>query len=105
MTHNGLDIDQYILLTIYPSAVIFGLGYVAKKSRWRESLKYALQGLTSIVFSIIYFVAIPNGGAQGLAIVLSMFGLLLLFLARKYKIHPEEDKGREDQTTAAVNSD
>jgi hypothetical protein len=36
---------------------------------------------------------IPRGGAQGLAIVLILFGILLLFMARKQKISPK------DQTT------
>jgi hypothetical protein len=42
---------------------------------------------------------VPNGGAQGLAIVLALFGVLLLFVARKYIIHPEE--GQESQNTTS----
>lgn len=94
MTHNGIDIDQYILLTIYPTVGIFAIGFVARKFNIRESLKYVLQGLLSITFAVLYAIEIPNGGAQGLAIVLGMFGLLLLFMARKHKIHPDEDEGR-----------
>jgi hypothetical protein len=86
-----LDIDQYILLTIYPSAAIFGLGFFAKKVGLRESLKYLLQASASIIFSIVYFEAVPNGGAQGLAVVLFVFGVLLLLLARKHIIHPETE--------------
>jgi hypothetical protein len=85
-------------LTVYPSVLIFGLGFLAKKKKMRESIKYTLQALTCIVFSVIYFVIIPNGGAEGLAIVLAMFGILLFFMARKYIIHPEESS--EGQTTA-----
>jgi hypothetical protein len=47
---------------------------------------YLLQALTCIVFAITYVFAVPNGGAQGLAIVLGMFGALLLFMAKKQKI-------------------
>jgi hypothetical protein len=47
---------------------------------------YLLQAVTCIVFAVAYIFAIPNGGAQGLAIVLGMFGALLLFMARKRKI-------------------
>jgi hypothetical protein len=90
MTHNGIDIDQYILFTIYPSIVFFGLGFIAKKNKIRESIKYTVQAITCVIFSIAYFVAVPNGGAQGLALVLAMFGALLFFMARKYMIHPEE---------------
>jgi peptidoglycan/LPS O-acetylase OafA/YrhL len=100
LTHNGIDIDQYILFIIYPSIVFFGLGFIAKRKAMREPIKYALQGLTCIIFSIVYFVAVPNGGAYGLAIVLAVFGALLFFMARKYMIHPEQ--GQEDQTATST---
>ena len=71
-----------------------------------ESLKYALQALNCFIFSIVYFVAVPNGGAQGLAIVLAMFGVILLIMARKHKIYPieeKEEKGREGRSTSPTN--
>ena len=97
MTHNGIDIDQYLLFAVCPSAIIFGFGFFAKKNKISESIKYTLQAITCIIFSIAYFVAVPNGGAQGLAIVLAMFGVLLFFMARKYVIHPED--GPEGRTS------
>lgn len=100
LTHNGIDIDQYMLFIIYPSIVFFGLGLIAKRNEMRESVKYTLQALTCIIFSIVYFVAVPNGGAYGLAMLLAAFGALLFFMARKYMIHPEE--GQEDQTTTST---
>lgn len=92
MTHNGIDIDEFILLAIYPTVVIFGIGYAARKINMGESLKYAIQAAASITFSIIYLITIPNGGAQGLALVLMLFGLVLFFMARKYKINPDADR-------------
>ena len=80
--------------------MFFGLGLIAKRNQMRGSVKYALQALTCIIFSIVYFVAVPNGGAYGLAIVLAAFGALLFFMARKYMIHPEE--GQEGQTTTST---
>ncbi len=71
-----------------------------------ESLKYSLQALTCIIFSIVYFVVVPNGGAQGLAIVLAMFGVILLIMARKHRIYPieeKEEKGHEGQSTTSTN--
>jgi len=97
-----LDIDQYILLTIYPAAAIFGLGFFARKAKISESLKYVFQCSASIIFSIIYFQAVPNGGAQGLAVVLFLFGVLLFFMARKYVIHPETE-GRQERNAASAN--
>ena len=66
-----------------------------------ESWKYVFQASASIIFSIIYFEAVPDGGAQGLAAVLFLFGILLFFMARKYMIHPET-KGHE-RTAASAN--
>ncbi|HKH86651.1 MAG TPA: hypothetical protein VKA40_08880 [Nitrososphaera sp.] len=86
MVHLGIDIDQFILLTIYPAAVFFAIGYVAKKTKMQAAKSYLLQAVTCIAFAIAYVFAVPNGGAQGLAIVLGMFGVLLLFMARKQKI-------------------
>ena len=86
MVHLGIDIDQFILLTIYPAAAFFAVGYVAKKTKMHAAKSYLLQALTCIVFAITYVFAVPNGGAQGLAIVLGMFGALLLFMVKKQKI-------------------
>lgn len=86
MVHLGIDIDQFILLTIYPAAVFFAIGYVAKKTKMQAAKSYLLQAVTCIAFAIAYVFAVPNGGAQGLAIVLGMFGVLLLFMAKKQKI-------------------
>lgn len=97
-----LDIDQYILFTIYPAATIFGLGFFASKAKISESFKYVFQGLASITFSIIYFEAVPNGGAQGLAVVLFLFGVLLFFMARKHMIHPGTE-GRQERNEASAN--
>jgi hypothetical protein len=99
LTHNGIDIDEYILLTLYPTIIIFGLGFAGKKKMIRQAAVYLLQASTSIMFSISYFLVVPNGGAQGLAIVLALFGVLLLFVARKYIIHPEA--GQESPTTTS----
>lgn len=98
------DIDQYILFTIYPTAVIFGLGFLARKARFGEILKYALQGCASITFSLLYFFIVPDGGAQGLAIVLFIFGALLLFLARKHVIHPDIQDHKTESAKSAGKS-
>jgi len=99
-----LDFDQYILLSIYPCAVIFGIGFFAKRTKVRESLKFVFQASASITFSIIYFEAVPDGGAEGLAVVLLIFGVLLLFMARKYIIHPEGEVPRERSSISSNDS-
>jgi len=96
LSHNGIQIDQFILLTIYPCAVFFGIGFLAKRTGMKESIKYFIQAVTCMVFSAAYFIAIPHGGAQGLAIVLALFGILLIIMARRYTILPE-DKEKEKE--------
>ena len=90
MPHLGIDIDQYVLLTIYPAAAFFAIGYVAKKTHMHLGTSYFLQAIACVAFAIAYVFAVPNGGAQGLAIVLGMFGVLLLFMARKQKLQRQE---------------
>ena len=92
MTHNGIDIDQFILLAIYPTITFFVIGIIAKKISLGEPLKYAIQASNSIIFAVVYFLAIPNGGAQGLATVLILFGGILILMARKSLLHPKEDE-------------
>jgi len=91
LTHNGIEIDQFVLLTIYPAIAIFGIAFISKKKCIKKSLQYLTQTLTCIVFAIIYYFYIPNGGAQGLAIALTLFSLILLLMVRKYRIEPEEN--------------
>ncbi|MGI0023418.1 MAG: hypothetical protein ACRD9Q_11240 [Nitrososphaeraceae archaeon] len=90
MPHNGIDIDTYILLTIYPIISFFAIGFVGRKLNLNEALKYFFQGVSCLLFALLYIVMIPRGGAQGLAIVLILFGILLLFMARKHKVSPKD---------------
>jgi len=92
LTHLGIDIDVYILLTIFPAAVFFAVGYYAKKTKMPATRSYFFQAITCIGFAIGYLFTVPNGGAQGLSIVLGMFGVLLLFMARKQKIQQPEEQ-------------
>jgi O-antigen/teichoic acid export membrane protein len=90
LPHNGVDIDQYILLTIYPIVVFFAIAILGKKFKLDEALKYFFQGVSCILFAVFYMILIPRGGAQGLAIILILFGILLFFMARKQKISPKD---------------
>lgn len=115
MTHNGIDIDQFILLTIYPTVTFFIIGLIARKFRISEPLKYASQAASCIIFAIAYIVAVPNGGAHGLAAVLILFSGILFLMARRYIMHPrgeEENRlqneekpiGNQEYTTAKTNT-
>jgi hypothetical protein len=88
MSHNGIDIDQYILLIIYPSIAFFAVGFITRKIDLRKTITYTLQAIICFCFSIGYYILIPYGGAQGLSVILGLFGILLIILARKERISP-----------------
>ncbi len=90
MTHNGVDIVNFVLYTIYPTAAFFIVGFIAKKTGMRQIYTYLIQAMICFAFSVAYFIMIPLGGADGLAIILALFGGLLLFMARKQKIQQEQ---------------
>jgi hypothetical protein len=92
LTHNGIDIDQFILLTVYPTITFFVIGVISKRLNISEPLKYGMQALSCFVFAVFYFVAIPNGGAYGIAAVLIIFGGILFLMARKYIIHVDGEE-------------
>jgi hypothetical protein len=92
LTHNGIDIDQFILLTIYPTVTFFIVGLIARKFGFGEPLKYASQAASCIIFAIAYIVAVPNGGAHGLAAVLILFSGILFLMARRYIMHPSGEE-------------
>jgi hypothetical protein len=115
LTHNGIDIDQFILLTIYPTVAFFIVGLIARKFSFGEPLKYASQAASCIIFAIVYIVAVPNGGAHGLAAVLILFSGVLFLMARRHIMHPrgeeenlsqneEKPTGNQNYTTAKTDT-
>lgn len=90
MSHNGVDVIDFVLYTIYPTAAFFAIGLTAKKTGMKQLHTYTIQAAVCFAFSIAYFALVPLGGAQGLAVILAMFGALLLFMARKQKLKAEQ---------------
>src|SRR6476660_6855537 len=107
MAHNGVDIDQYLLLILYPSIAFFVTGFITKKKDVKKTITYIIQAIICFIFSISYYLFVPSGGAEGLALVLGLFGILLLILARKEKINPstEEEEGGEGGEKSKVNDE
>lgn len=89
MSHNGVDIIDFVLYTIYPTAAFFAVGLAARKTGMKQIYTYTIQATICFAFSVAYFALIPLGGGQGIAIILAMFGALLLFMARKQKLKTE----------------
>ncbi|MER5175424.1 MAG: hypothetical protein ABJB76_03860 [Candidatus Nitrosocosmicus sp.] len=89
-------LDQYILLILYPSIVFFPVGYIINKKKIKKSITYTIQSIVCFAFSIAYYLFIPHGEADGLSLVLGVFGILLLILARKEKINPQEEEEEKE---------
>jgi hypothetical protein len=70
--------------------VFFVIAILGKKLKLDEAFKYLFQGISCILFAVFYIFLIPRGGAQGLATILILFGILLFFMARKQKISPKD---------------
>jgi L-lactate permease len=104
MSHNGIDIDQYILLILYPSIAFFIVGFITKKKNIKKSITYIVQSLICFIFSSTYYIFVPHGGAQGLSLILGLFGILLLILARKEKIKPAEEEDEKKDENKQRNS-
>lgn len=90
-----MDIVDFVLYTVYPTAAFFLVGFIAKKTGLRQVFTYLIQAVICFVFAAVYYVTIPLGGADGLAIILALFGGLLLFMARKQKIQQEQQNTGE----------
>ncbi len=104
MSHNGIDIDQYILLILYPSIAFFIIGFITKKKNIKKSITYIVQSIICFIFSSTYYIFVPHGGAQGLTLILGLFGILLLILARKEKIKPAEEEDEKKDENKQRNS-
>jgi L-lactate permease len=104
MSHNGIDIDQYILLILYPSIAFFIIGFITKKKDIKKSITYIVQSIICFIFSSTYYIFVPHGGAQGLSLILGLFGILLLILARKEKIKPAEEEDEKKDENKQRNS-
>jgi L-lactate permease len=104
MSHNGIDIDQYILLILYPSIAFFIVGFITKKKNIKKSITYIVQSIICFIFSSTYYIFVPHGGAQGLSLILGLFGILLLILARKEKIKPAEEEDEKKDENKQRNS-
>ena len=74
MSHNGIDIDQYILLVIYPSIAFFLIGFITKKKNVRKSITYIIQSLIVCLFHCVLPSYTPWGGARPFTCTGSVWG-------------------------------
>jgi hypothetical protein len=87
MSHiAGIDVIDFVLLTIYPVAALFAVEMVSRAAKLPSWLKLAVQGLVSIGFGIAYVTLITAHWMTSL--VLFALAAALFYQARLAKIKP-----------------
>ena len=86
MSHLGVDIIDYLLLTIYPVAGLFVVEIISRVFKITSWVKLVIQGILCIGFTIAYVTLIVAHWLT--AFVLLALAIALLFQARIAKIKP-----------------
>ena len=86
MSHLGIDIIDYLLLTIYPVAGLFVVEIISRAFKITSWVKLVIQGILCIGFTIAYVTLIVAHWLT--AFVLLALAIALLFQARIAKIKP-----------------
>ena len=86
MSHLGVDIIDYLLLTIYPVAGLFVVEIISRAFKITSWVKLVIQGILCIGFTIAYVTLIVAHWLT--AFVLLALAIALLFQARIAKIKP-----------------
>ena len=88
MSHLGIDIDQYLLLTIYPVAALFITEMVGRAAKVPPWAKLVAQGITCVGFGVAYVTVIVAHWMT--SVVLFALAFVLFYQARNAKLKPEQ---------------
>jgi len=88
MSHLGVDIDEYILLTIYPVVGLFIAEMVSRATKAPSWVKLVAQGLICVGFGIAYVTVIMAHWMT--SVVLLALAFALFYQARNAKIKPQQ---------------
>ncbi len=86
MSHLGIDVIDYLLLTIYPVVGLFVIEIISRAFKIKSWVKLVIQGVLCIGFTIAYVTLIVAHWLT--AIVLLALAIALLYQARIAKIKP-----------------
>jgi len=86
MSHLGIDVIDYLLLTIYPVVGLFVIEIICRALKITSWIKLVIQGILCIGFTIAYVTLIVAHWLT--AIVLLALAIALLYQARIAKIKP-----------------
>ena len=86
MSHLGIDVIDYLLLTIYPVVGLFVIEITSRAFKITSWIKLVTQGIMCIGFAIAYVTLIIAHWLT--AIVLLVLAIALLYQARIAKVKP-----------------
>lgn len=86
MSHLGIDVIDYLLLTIYPVVGLFVVEIICRALKITSWIKLVIQGMLCIGFTIAYVTLIVAHWLT--AIVLLALAIALLYQARLAKMKP-----------------
>ena len=86
MSHLGVDVIDYLLLTIYPVVGLFVIEIISRVFKIKSWVKLVIQGGMCIGFTIAYVTLIVAHWLT--AVVLLALAIALLYQARLAKIKP-----------------
>ncbi len=88
MSHLGIDVIDFLLLTIYPVAALFVIEMIARAIKIPSWIKLSIQAVTMIGFGVAYVTAITAHWLT--SIVLFALAVTLFYQARRTKIDPKK---------------
>jgi hypothetical protein len=86
--HNGIDLDVYFELILYPVASLFAIEIVSRAAKIPNWIKLMSQAVMCVGFGIAYLTMHVAHWLTG--IVLLALAFALFYQAKVSKIHPEK---------------
>ncbi|HIH07111.1 MAG TPA: hypothetical protein HA292_02970 [Candidatus Nitrosotenuis sp.] len=87
MSHiPGIDVIDFVLLTIYPVAALFVIEMIFRITKLKNWIKLSAQAIISIAFGIAYLTLIAAHWLT--ALVLFVLAIALLYQSRLAKLKP-----------------
>lgn len=88
MSHLGIDVVDFLLITIYPVIGIFIVEIISRKLKIPSWSKLITQGIISVAFAVTYVTVITAHWLT--SVVLFALSVTLFYQARRAKIHPDK---------------
>jgi len=86
MSHLGVDVFDFLLLTIYPVIGLFIIEMISRVAKISSWLKLGIQGIVCMGFAISYITMITAHWLT--SVVLFLLGIVLFYQAKRAKIDP-----------------